>query len=285
MSTNLNSTPPSPSEIANRQQADYSKTRSVVRTDLTIKAITAIAVASIGFASFRLQRDSTAARDETAKREAQEQQYLPFFRSVSEVDIALAEISAQFGWQTNSEEEAKRESVLGTRLAYLADSLYFPLQDFQANEPRVFILTAEDKATGKKDAQAIELSGENTVRLLSEVMRITPMLRSMTEKGNVMVQVKDGALVFENNEGKSIGSVPLDARSVSSFMQWLPKRTKVDYLYDEFDLSTMADDIAGQLITVTKKILAQHPELADKYVVIRDNVIRGREEIVPTVKQ
>jgi hypothetical protein len=46
----------------------------------------------------------------------------------------------------------------------------------------------------------------------------------------------------------------------------------------------MADDIAGQLITVTKIILAQHPELADKYVVIRNDVIRGREEILPTAK-
>jgi hypothetical protein len=77
--------------------ADYSKTRPVVRTDLFIKAVTALAVASIGFASFRLQRDAAKAPDETVNREAQEQRYLPFFRSVSEVDIGLAEVSAQFG--------------------------------------------------------------------------------------------------------------------------------------------------------------------------------------------
>ena len=174
--------------------------------------------------------------------------------------------------------------MLGTRIAYLADSLYFPTQDFHANEPKVHILIAEDNALGRKNAPTIELSAENTVRMLSELMRIAPMLRSLTEKGDVMVRTNGGLLVFETSAGKLVDSVPLDPRSVKSFEQWLPQRTKVDYLYDEVDLSSMADDIAGQLITVTKVILAQHPELADKYVVIRNDVIRGREEILPTVK-
>src|ERR1700720_406312 len=97
---------------------DYSKTKAVVRLDLIFKALSAIGLVVLGIVSIRFQAKAEAARHDAEDLEIKEQKYLPLFRGLSEVDVTLEEISAEFGWPTYTHEEADRENRLGTRLAY-----------------------------------------------------------------------------------------------------------------------------------------------------------------------
>ena len=106
------------------------KNESAVLLDLSFKGVSAIAILVIGFASIRFQQNLANTQQQTRIQDQQEQKYLPLFRGISEVDLALAEISAEFAMPNHTEEESIRANRLGTRLAYLVDSLYFPSDDF-----------------------------------------------------------------------------------------------------------------------------------------------------------
>lgn len=116
--------------LSKKSPVDYSKTKSAVLFDLSFKGLSAIAILGIGIASIRFQRKLANTQQQTRLQEQQEQKYLPLFRGISEVDLALAEISAEFAMPSHTEEESIRANRLGTRLAYLGDSLYFPSDEF-----------------------------------------------------------------------------------------------------------------------------------------------------------
>src|SRR5690349_6323704 len=187
MTDNTNETP--------NHSVDFSKTREVVIADLMIKATSAVAVVVIGVVGILIQQhlhDSQTQADDHAKqqrlsadlRDQEEQAYLPCFRGIREVDLALEEVSAQFGWPKYTEEEAYRENRLGTSLAYIADSLYFPAAK-SSGGPEIMVRTAEANADkyNLEDGcdKKINLTVENAVRLLSELLRISPMLHQMNK--------------------------------------------------------------------------------------------------------
>jgi hypothetical protein len=265
-------------------QFDYSKSTAVVRLDLLIKAMSAIAIVAIGVVTYRFQSQSEGARAAEAQRQVEEQRYLPLFRGISEVDLALGEISAEFGEPSYTSVQALREKRLGASLSFLADSLYFPVEDpkvGEPNEPKMRLLTAPDNANGTKGAREIELKVEEAVRLLGTVLSLEPMLRRKSKTPHLMIRVAEGSLIFETENLVRVDEVPLDARVFPAFEKWLPGQMEVDDLYSYVDVDTIADDIAGQLMLIAKDQLKQHPQLADKYVVIRNDVIRGRQELLP----
>ncbi|HYR77003.1 MAG TPA: hypothetical protein VEM96_14280 [Pyrinomonadaceae bacterium] len=289
-----NSNPPSTDSSAH---VDFSKTKKVVITDLAIRAVSAVAVVAIGVVSFFIQQHlqsaqaTVAAKEKTQQeaanaRDEEEQAYLPCFRGISEVDLALEEVSAQFGWPTYTKDEADRENRLGTRLAYIADSLYFPAAAKQGG-PEIQILTAADNARKNElapgEGQKISLTVEDAVRMLSEVLRIAPMLWQMNQKPNLTVLVKNGSLEFDTPDGKFVDSIPLEERTVPAFKQWLSPMKAHD-LYTDVDVTGMADEIGRQLADIAKAEIRQHPKLADKYVVIRSDVLRGRQELLSLAK-
>jgi len=126
-------------------------------------------------------------------------------------------------------------------------------------------------------------------------MRLEPKLHEMQGKKNMMVRIGKGSLCFEDaseeylpdDECKNADrfgddEVPLAQHSIKSFEQWLPRRMTVDDLYQRLDLTTMGDDISEELSVVTKEMIMAHPEMADKYVTIRADVIREREQLLAT---
>jgi hypothetical protein len=200
------------------------KTSWFVNLDAAVKIVVAMAVAVISFATYRLQ---TAANDfqqqtETARQKAvalanDEQRYLPLFRSITEVDAALVEISTEFGWPLYTHQEADQENRLGTRLAYLADSMYFPHDDFGDGKPKILLLTAVDNASGVKNGTTVSMRADDAVRLLSELMRIEPMLKRMSERAGLNARVVDGSLTFEDRRHVIVDEIPLANRAVAPF--------------------------------------------------------------------
>jgi hypothetical protein len=283
-------------ESSEKLPTDFSKTRKIVLADLTIKAVSAIAVVVIGGVGFLIQRhlqNTQAAasthekqqREEANARDQEEQAYLPFFRSISEVDLALEEISSQFGWPKYTQEEADRKSRLGTRLAYIADSLYFPASE-SAGGPEISIRTAAANAqnkSGDDKGDTIRLSVEDAVRLLSEVLRISPMLHQMNRQ-NLVAKVDKGSLVYTKKGGEFVDSIPLEERTVAAFKTWLGQPIDAGEFYTDVDPTGLADEIGKQLAEIAKKEIKEHPKLADKYIVIRSDVLRGREQLLSLSK-
>lgn len=289
MTDNTNETP--------NHSVDFSKTREVVIADLMIKATSAVAVVVIGVVGILIQQhlhDSQTQADDHAKqqrlsadlRDQEEQAYLPCFRGISEVDLALEEVSAQFGWPKYTEEEAYRENRLGTSLAYIADSLYFPAAK-SSGGPEIMVRTAEANADkyNLEDGsdKKINLTVENAVRLLSELLRISPMLHQMNNP-ELTAEVERGSLVFKTSQNRIVDSIPLEERTVPAFELWLSKPINARHLYTDVDISGMADEIGKQVAEIARREIGAHPKLADKYVVIRSDVLRGREELLSVTK-
>jgi hypothetical protein len=268
-----------------------SRSISLTTIETAVKIIVAVAAAVISIATLKLQRSAADLQRQSEKdRQAaaavaiNEQRYLPLFRSITEVDAALVEISTQFGWPKYTHAEADQENRLGTRLAYLADSMYFPKSDFANSGPTVSLLAATDNASGTPTPKAtpVKLSAADAVRLLSELMRIEPMLHHMSQNSDSIAKVINGELQFTTPSDTFIDSIPLADRAVPAFEAWLPAggiRTR--QLYRDVDITTIADSIDNQLIVSAKEVLTNHPELADKYVAIRNDVYRGRSELLP----
>ena len=264
---------------------DYSKTWWVVSLDIMFKGLSAIGLVALGAMSLQFQMNNGDLQKKDNARELSEQAYLPVFRGSAEVDLALGEISAQFGRAQHTKEEANRESVLGTRLAFLADSLYFPSVDGKQQGSKVQLITAPDNAYGADDPTIIDLDTEDAVRLLAVLMSLEPEFR---EKGaqHLWVNVEGAreSLVFWTKDGKEVDELPLEHRLVAPFDMWLSERMPAADVYRKVDIDTLADELRRQLTVNTKSIISKGPTLADKYLIIRNDVIHSRQELFPTSK-
>ena len=277
---------------------DYSKKKEIVLADLSIRAVSAVAVVVIGIVGFLIQQHLRNAQYDADNREKaqrvvadardqEEQAYLPCLRGISEVDLALEEISSEFGWPKYTQQEADRESRLGTRLAYIADSLYFPAAK-TAGGPQITVRTAAanirmNQNGEDESAETISLTVEDAVRLLSEMLRITPILHQRNQP-DLWAQVSGASLVFKTAAGKAVDSIPLERRTLAAFNLWLPRPVNAHELYTDLDLTGMADEIGKEIADIAKEQIKEHPKLADKYVVIRSDVLRGRGELLSLAK-
>jgi hypothetical protein len=151
---------------------DYTKTRWYIITDVALKVISAVAVVALGYAGFRLQRDSEAGRTAAAVRDEEERKYLPELRSISEVDVALLETSKEFDWATLTREEALHEARVGAHLTYMGDSLYF-----RDGEPHVTIVSAKDNVSRASKPAKISTSARLGVLFLGDFMRFAPLFQ------------------------------------------------------------------------------------------------------------
>jgi hypothetical protein len=283
-------------QASGKSQEDYSKKKEIVLADLIVKGVSALAIVGIGIAGFLIQQHlqnaqlQEANRDKVQRaaadqRDQEEQAYLPCLRGISEVDLALEEVSSEFGWPRYTAEEADRESRLGTRLAYIADSLYFPAAK-DPGGPEITLRTAAANMASSEpaaDPQTITITVEEAVRLLSEMLRLSPMLYKMNRE-ELTAQVDGPSLSFRTSSGKLIDSIPLERRTVPAFNRWLPQPVNAHLLYTDVDLTGMADEIGKQISEIAKEQIREHPKLADKYIVIRSDVLRGRQELLSLSK-
>ena len=267
------------------EQLDYSKTKRVVVWDLLFKALSAIGLLVIGAVTlwFQISLEMTRKSDaDTAKRE---QQYLPFFRNVTEINVALAETSSQFGYLKYTEDEAMQESRLGVRINYLVDDLNFPDEPDYGNRTQLLAPKINHAEEGDDRATPdVELSLNQTLRLLTSLLRLAPELNEMDRNANATVTATKKSLLFSSSQGKRLDEVPLSQQLGEVYSKWLPPNTKVHDLYTEFDDTNLCDSVVPILTAYANKLVTARPELAEKYVTIRNDVLHTRQELVPSPK-
>jgi hypothetical protein len=272
------------SDSGDHAKTDITKSKPYVLSDLLIKAISAVAIVVLGIAGWRLQRGEQASRrtedDRRLKmemRERAERIYLPTLRSITEVDLVLAETSADFNWPTHSDSEVVQESRLGGHLAYLGSSLFFP-----DGEPWIEVVTAEQNADGVTSPTPVKLHVRAAVLMLAELMRLAPFLKRMDHK-DISVRVANGELRFENERGDEIEALSLDRRAIPAWNLWLPRTgIPLHRLIYDVDIDTLADDLHAQLGAIAEDIINKNAEvLSPEYVKIRDEVLRSRDQLMP----
>jgi len=266
---------------------DFTKSALYAVLDISVKVVSSIAVVVIGIAGWRLQRSDQQSRKiedqqraAIADRERAERHYLPMLRSLTEVDVLLAEAAADYTWQTHSSAEAARESKLGSHLAYFGASLIFP-----DKEPSFRMVTAHDNAIAQQHPVMISIPARPAVLLIAELMRLAPFFKRM-EAQTTHVDLVDGELVFADKRGRFVDSIALDTRTLAAWHAWFPKSgMSLHDLYYEVDIDTMADGLHEQLRTVAEEAVTANADvLSSEYVKIRDDVLKSRNDLMPMAK-
>jgi hypothetical protein len=278
---------PAHSESEAAVKEDFTKTPLYAILDISIKVISSIAVVAIGIAGWRLQDADQQSkhleevqRVALAKRERAERRYLPMLRSLTEVDLLLAEAAADYTWPTHSTTETSQESKLGSHLAYFGASLTFP-----DGEPSFDMVTAKDNASAKQHPVMVSIPARPAVLLIAELMRLAPFFKRM-EATSQNVRLSDGELVFETGQHEFVDNMALDARTLPAWNLWFPKEgMSLHDLFYEVDIDAMADGLHDQLRKVAEKaVQANSDVLSSEYVKIRDDVLKSRNDLVPATK-
>jgi hypothetical protein len=271
-------------ETSSAQHPDFTKSKSYAVLELFVKAVSAVAIVALGIAGWRLQQrdQETRYKEEVRQhqiddREREERKYLPTLRSITEVDLILAETSSDYVWPTHSDAEVGQEARLGTHLAYFGGSLYFP-----DAEPLFDIVTAADNANGVTNPHTVKIAARSAVLMLADLMRLAPFFKRMDHPGT-HARIEDGELIFEDRRGKFLDSIALDQRTAEAWSSWLPQGgISLKDLFHEIDLDTLADDIHTQLNRVAEAIVNKDADvLSPQFVKIRDDVLRSRNELLP----
>jgi hypothetical protein len=132
---------------------DFTKSKTYAITDLFVKSISALAIVALGVAGWRLQSRDQQTRTAIDEQERTERKYLPTLRRITEVDLILGQISADFVWPKHTKSELTREASLGTHLGYFAGSLFFP----KGEERYVKVVTAHDNAAGVAEPHTVRM--------------------------------------------------------------------------------------------------------------------------------
>jgi hypothetical protein len=257
---------------------DFTKSKTYAITDLFVKSISALAIVALGVAGWRLQSRDQQTRTAFDEQERTERKYLPTLRGITEVDLILGQISADFVWPKHTKSELTREASLGTHLGYFAGSLFFP----KGEECYVNVVTAQDNAAGVAEPHTVRIPAQLAVLMLADLMRLAPFLQPYDKPG-VRVKVDNGELVFWSAAEGILDNIALDERTVPAWKQWLPPSGMALHdLYPEVDIDSLASDIHMQLNQVAQELISRNPDvLGPQYIKIRDDVLRSRHELVP----
>ncbi len=108
-------------------KSDYTKTRVYAWVDLLAKVLSAIALAVLGTVGWLLQSRAEESRQMLETRDRAERKYLPMLRSLSELELVLAQSRSILPFRDlRSPAEADRLEAFGEQLSFIAQSLFLP---------------------------------------------------------------------------------------------------------------------------------------------------------------
>ena len=250
---------------------DQSKARWYVLAELGIKLISAVGLLVVGCAGWQLQRDIAADRATNEKRAAQARTYLPELRTLSELQLfASATSSMLTSTRDVAGEDLYRRS---SETAFLANSLVLPGREPAASitpansymsrlSPRTLQMPIVCAALMFGEALAFKarIAGTPTIAGYNYIS-FNPSLRTLY-------------VAVEPNSPNGIMGMSTSPQSSPCWAIWIPKK---GMLVAEYNAA--AEGLAGEIVENTARIarstLAANPELADRYVDIRADVLRS----------
>ncbi len=245
-------------------ERDPSKARFVVLTDLILRALTAFGVLAVGIAGITFQRATEAARvrDDRTARSAQAN--LAEIRSLVELELDLRDASTHRYGVTIQKMHASARA-----LSFDANSLFFAGQ-----EPRVDLTFPVGlRPSTAKVTPSTSRVGALMIAEIIDVLAASTELRSR----NSDVQISLGGPPSYRHVRVSNGSewryVFVSSQTTRFWQEWLTASASPADI-EIYDYPSAAFRLTSDFIEEQQTLVRQHPELAERYVQIRNDVIR-----------
>jgi hypothetical protein len=275
---------------------DYTKTKLFATTDLIVKIITALALAVLGYAGWSLQSGTeehrrTAEADASIlnlrkERSASAQRIrLPELQQLTEAENLLSRASRDLLYPkyegSEAVKEARSASRLGSRLILLADGMS-PLPGDPDTE--VEISTAEELMAdslglpNSRKRATLKTSLRTACLMYGEILRLLPFIQQSVGSGG-LVRYSTHRLQLVDASNAVLAEAALDPQTDACWQQWLPSNSiPLAKLYTQTDLSQFADELHYAVARRVGVILANAPDLAERYVTVRENIIKNNDE-------
>ena len=251
--------------VASHDPPDRTKTLWYIVCDLGTKAVSSIALVVLGIAGWLLQDRAQQIHDDEVRHEQQERRYLPMLRTLIELEVAL-ERSARILRQTPGGDRRMIEAshLAGVELEAAAYSLFIP------GDPPVNVHTPR-----LQSAEVVAMPLRGAVLMYSQIL-------VQREKIDEWPSEAEATLDYASREVKVKSAAAqyvlvLNPDAIGAWRAWM-REDRIPVLHLKYaNLAFLLEDLRFKSAAITHHTLALHPDLGDRYVSIRNDVVRNVE--------
>jgi hypothetical protein len=252
---------------------DYTKTRHYVYIELFAKVGSALALALLGIAGWQLQARTEESREAADRLERQERSFLPMLRSLSELELTLEDMAGALRDGSRTEEFLVREPEFGSQLRYIAYSVFTPEGD-----PVVSLKSPDTLQTHDGMDKRISMPLRAAALMYAEILS-SGRFRGMPGEAMARLDPDGKTLRFVMPEGDNVGAFFISPDSFPAWKAWLDRGETQLYVMRKLHLLVLIEDLHFAVTETIHKTLRAHPDLGDKYVTIRSEVLRNKPSI------
>lgn len=253
-------------------ERDYTKTKSYAIFDVLTKIASAVGLVAIGAATLWFQTRTERTHKEQHDREEQERLYLPAFRSVGELEVALDDTAYQLRHLKYRNDIARRDDWydLGTKLQSTAVSVFLPHEDptFPIQNPfrRVLGFHSQQPRFEKLQLKAATL-------MLADILRLPNALgfRYVSDNSRILLPSGGNYLVLRTPDGGEL-HYPTSRESMVAWRQCLNAEGLNTKQLEAASLRVYAAELRLAAAQFGHDLMRSNAALGDKYVDIRKDI-------------
>jgi len=273
---------------------DPSKRKAYVWADLVIKSISALALVLLGIAGWFLQSTTQKEQSTTQKeherletRERESRVFLPAFRALTELEFATDDAAVIL--RRADRFEAANAINLTSRLNAVALSAYVAGHDMAIP----IELPGIQEGVGSAKSVRVKVGVRAAGLMLADLLKILSIAHTIEQrparpgypnpgfrdvrfvetvrsKATHRTEVGAFAMLTKRDDGQVWA--PINAESLGAWRAWNGAEPGSYWLLG-FALPGVAESVHQQSIAAAAELVRQHPELGEKFVAIRNEVI------------
>lgn len=253
--------------VASRDSLDSTKTRLYIAFDLGTKIVSAIALVALGVAGWLLQARAQQTHDDEVKYEQQERRYLPMLRTLIELEVVL-ERSARTLRQIPSGDRRIIDAshLAGVELEAAAYSLFTPDGD-----PPVNVHTPAKP----RSAEVVTMPLRAAALMYSQILLERELIDEWPSGAEATLDHASRAVRVNGATTQYV--LDLNPDAIGAWYAWMRDDRVPVVRFQYANLPFLLEDLRFKAAAITHNTLALHSDLGDRYVSMRNDVLRNME--------
>lgn len=270
------------SDMNKSDRHDITKRRWYVLMELGGRLLSAVALALLGFAGWSLQERTASKAHEQEAHDRLVRQYLPMYQSLAVLQLGLSSTSdSTVTREYNNSENSTASRAF--RVEYLAHSLYIPRQVSQTRADLVTLTGAEDYGPIGRPARTFNLPLRDAVLVYADLLRFIPEIVAENAEGKAkwVTFERPTALYFHIRRGAALPGdliLSVNGKASDAWARWFPSDGMSVADLAEINPEQFAMELVRGAGEVAHSSLSDNPDLAEKFVAIRTEVVKQAEE-------
>lgn len=261
-----------PRWIRSAATQDYAKTQLYSWTDLIVKAVSSVALVTLGIIGWNLQSTTAKNQKKLQDLDLLHRQYVPMLRSLMEMELALDE--DEFWLRTTAMDDdpriAKELYLRGTALRYRAYALFVPDGDPLVDIHRHVL-------RGDRGANVpVKLPLRVSAIMLSDVMRTQFTLRQLPNQTLRFDNPRSSLIAMPKSGGAF--RIRLSPEALDAWHVWLESSTAapVGTLTPNMVTILLLQDVRFAVAQAGYDVVRKYPDLGADYVTVRAELLHSQ---------